>query len=150
MRFDGFWFANERGAFKSLSSRQPGWTTCHGKGCIQRLLGAFLRFARSSASPFIRPPTRGVTLWKEFDDTVFKMPKEGETEVVRKLNADFSKSWFGSSIYEHVHLWIPGPSLTADVDGENTKETRVVAVAPYLAMTIPIRRIKSETNPTLL
>ncbi|KAE9399788.1 fatty acid synthase [Gymnopus androsaceus JB14] len=54
-------------------------------------------------------PTGGVLtvrselLWKEFDDTVFKLPKEKREawlsehrgEVIEKLNRDFSKPWFG-------------------------------------------------------
>jgi fatty acid synthase subunit beta len=44
-----------------------------------------------------------VKLWKEFDDTVFKLPKEKRmpwpaerrAEIIKKLNADFAKPWFG-------------------------------------------------------
>ncbi|KAG9016676.1 3-oxoacyl-[acyl-carrier-protein] synthase [Tulasnella sp. 427] len=47
--------------------------------------------------------TCGVKLWKEFDDTVFNMPKEKRTvwlthncdSIIEKLNKDFSKPWFG-------------------------------------------------------
>jgi len=53
--------------------------------------------------PIHKVATRGVKLWKEFDDTVFKLPKEKrvpwlaerKAEVIGKLNADFSKPWFG-------------------------------------------------------
>ena len=47
--------------------------------------------------------TRAVKLWKEFHDTVFKMPKEKRAlwlaghkdEIIGKLNRDFAKPWFG-------------------------------------------------------
>lgn len=53
--------------------------------------------------PIHKVATRGVKLWKDFDDTVFALPKEKRTgwlserraEVIRKLNADFSKPRFG-------------------------------------------------------
>jgi enoyl reductase-like protein len=42
-------------------------------------------------------------LWKEFDESIFKLPKDKRTvwlkepraEVIQKLNRDFSKPWFG-------------------------------------------------------
>jgi fatty acid synthase subunit alpha len=47
--------------------------------------------------------TRGVKLWNEFDESVFKLPKdkrsiwlkECRAKVIQKLNRDFSKPWFG-------------------------------------------------------
>ncbi|KAG6819277.1 hypothetical protein H0H93_013528, partial [Arthromyces matolae] len=53
--------------------------------------------------PIHKVATRGVKLWKEFDDTVFKLPKEKRAawlkerhdEVIGKLNKDFAKPWFG-------------------------------------------------------
>ena len=53
--------------------------------------------------PTHKVSTRGVKLWKEFDDIIFKLPKEKRViwliehraEVIEKLNRDFSKPWFG-------------------------------------------------------
>ena len=53
--------------------------------------------------PIHKIATHGVKFWKESDDTVFKLPKEKciqwliehRAEVIRKLNANFSKLWFG-------------------------------------------------------
>ena len=48
--------------------------------------------------PIHKIATRAVKLWKEFDDTVFKLPKEKRApwlaEVIAKLNKDFNKPWF--------------------------------------------------------
>ena len=57
----------------------------------------------SLGEPIHKVATRAVKLWKEFDDTVFKMPKEKRAlwlagrkdEIIGKLNRDFAKPWFG-------------------------------------------------------
>jgi fatty acid synthase subunit alpha len=53
--------------------------------------------------PIHKVATGGVELCKEFDDMVFSLPKEKRTawlverqaEIIKKLNADFAKPWFG-------------------------------------------------------
>lgn len=53
--------------------------------------------------PIHKVATRAVKLWKEFDDTVSKLPKEKRaaglserrSKVIAKLNKDFAKPWFG-------------------------------------------------------
>jgi fatty acid synthase subunit alpha, fungi type len=65
--------------------------------------GGILAVRSEFDEPIHKVATRGVKLWKEFDDTVFKLPKdkriawlmERHDEVVGKLNKDFSKPWFG-------------------------------------------------------
>jgi len=65
-------------------------------------LAGFSQSALNWAGLF-KVATRGVKLWKEFDDTVFKLPKEKwlawlierRDEVIGKLNKDFTKPWFG-------------------------------------------------------
>jgi fatty acid synthase subunit beta len=63
-----------------------------------------IRTVRSElGEPIHKVATRGVKLWKEFDDTVFKLLKEKRSawlierrnEVVGKLIKDFSMPWFG-------------------------------------------------------
>ena len=54
--------------------------------------------------PIHKVATRAVKLWKEFDDTVFKLArekrepwlKERKSEIIGKLNKDFQKPWFGA------------------------------------------------------
>lgn len=65
--------------------------------------GGILTVRSELGEPIHKVATRGVKLWKEFDDTVFKLPKEKRlawlterrAEVIEKLNKDFSKPWFG-------------------------------------------------------
>jgi fatty acid synthase subunit beta len=52
--------------------------------------------------PIHKVATRGVKLWREFDDTIFALPKdkraawlkEKKDYVIKRLNADFQKPWF--------------------------------------------------------
>jgi fatty acid synthase subunit beta len=53
--------------------------------------------------PIHKVATRGVLLWREFDDKVFSLPREKQAAwlaenrdyVIKRLNADFQKPWFG-------------------------------------------------------
>ncbi|PVU94326.1 hypothetical protein BB561_002640 [Smittium simulii] len=53
--------------------------------------------------PIHKIATRGVMLWKEFDDTIFKIPREKRGDIIskkkdyiiKKLNADYQKPYFG-------------------------------------------------------
>ncbi|KIM51926.1 hypothetical protein SCLCIDRAFT_18296 [Scleroderma citrinum Foug A] len=57
----------------------------------------------SDRGPIHKVTTHAVKLWKEFNDTVFKMPKdkcaawlaESKVEIIEKLNTDFAKLWLG-------------------------------------------------------
>jgi fatty acid synthase subunit alpha len=76
--------------------------TLLGKAHMRGPLAGFSQSALNWAGLF-KVATRGVKLWKEFDDTVFKLPKEKwlawlierRDEVIGKLNKDFTKPWFG-------------------------------------------------------
>src|SRR5207247_2146306 len=53
--------------------------------------------------PIHKLATRGVKFWKEIDDKIFSLPKEKRVPalkgmrdyIIKKLNADFQKVWFG-------------------------------------------------------
>src|ERR1700679_2765987 len=76
-----------------------------GKALIPNPQAVFLLTTVRSelGEPIHKVATRAVKLWKEFDDTVFKLPKEKrelwlaerKEEIIRKLNNDFAKPWFG-------------------------------------------------------
>jgi fatty acid synthase subunit alpha, fungi type len=61
-------------------------------------------------------------LWKELDDTVFKLPKEKrelwlaerKEEIIGKLNKDFAKPWFG---------WKKDASVATDLGDMTYEET---------------------------
>jgi enoyl reductase-like protein len=58
-------------------------------------------FVLTSGEPIHKVATRGIKLWKEFDTTVFAMPREKrgawlqerKDYIIKRLNADFQKPW---------------------------------------------------------
>ncbi|KAK8093874.1 fatty acid synthase subunit beta [Apiospora hydei] len=67
--------------------------------------GGVLTVTSEMGQPIHKVATRGVRLWKEMDDTIFSLPKserkaallKRKDEIIRRLNADFSKPWFGAN-----------------------------------------------------
>jgi fatty acid synthase subunit alpha len=67
-----------------------------------KVTGGMLTVTSELGEPIHKVATRGVKLWKEFDDTVFKLPKEkreawlatNKESVIKKLKKDFAKPWF--------------------------------------------------------
>ncbi|KAF5337910.1 hypothetical protein D9758_013124 [Tetrapyrgos nigripes] len=112
MPFDGFLFASRVMVAKEAhtsSSVKDLIVACSGvddnqwEGTYTKPTGGILTVRSELGEPIHKVATRGVKLWKEFDDGVFKLPKEKRTawlaehkdEVIEKLNRDFSKPWFG-------------------------------------------------------
>ena len=81
----------------------PGVDDAQWEGTYAKETGGILTVRSELGEPIHKIATRGVKLWKEFDDTVFKMPKEKrepwlnerKAEIIAKLNKDFQKPWFG-------------------------------------------------------
>ncbi|KAI1269290.1 enoyl reductase domain of FAS1 [Xylariaceae sp. FL1019] len=65
--------------------------------------GGVLTVQSEMGQPIHNVATRGVRLWKDMDDTIFNLPKperkvallKRKDELIRRLNADFAKPWFG-------------------------------------------------------
>jgi fatty acid synthase subunit alpha, fungi type len=113
MPFDGFLFASRvivaKEAYKPTSSSVKDIVAASGvddakwEGTYSKPTGGILTVCSELGEPIHKVATRGVKLWKEFDDAVFKLPKkkrlawlaERRAEVIGKLNADFAKPWFG-------------------------------------------------------
>ena len=112
MPFDGFLFASRvmvakeahtSPSVKDLIVAASGVDDSQWEGTYTKPTGGILTVRSELGEPIHKVATRGVKLWKEFDDTVFKLPKEKRVawlmerhdEVVGKLNKDFSKPWFG-------------------------------------------------------
>ena len=66
-------------------------------------VGGVVTVISELGEPIHKIATRGVMLWKELDDTVFKLSKEKRVDFLRanrmrimeRLDADFQKVWFG-------------------------------------------------------
>ncbi|KAL0953237.1 hypothetical protein HGRIS_004490 [Hohenbuehelia grisea] len=112
MPFDGFLFASRvmvakeahtSSSVKDLIVAAAGVDDAQWEGTYTRPTGGILTVRSELGEPIHKVATRGVKLWKEFDDSVFKLPKEKREkwlvehadEVIMKLNRDFSKPWFG-------------------------------------------------------
>ncbi|EIW57289.1 fatty acid synthase [Trametes versicolor FP-101664 SS1] len=112
MPFDGFLFASRvmvakeahtSSSVKDLIVAAAGVDDSKWEGTYAKETGGILTVRSELGEPIHKIATRAVKLWKEFDDTVFKLPKEKRTtwlnehraEVIAKLNKDFAKPWFG-------------------------------------------------------
>lgn len=111
MPFDGFLFASRvmvaKEAHTSESVKQlivaaSGVDDKDWEGTYAKETGGILTVNSELGEPIHKIATRGVKLWKEFDDTVFKLPKDkraawlaqNKKSVIEKLNRDFAKPWF--------------------------------------------------------
>ncbi|KAJ7762020.1 fatty acid synthase [Mycena maculata] len=112
MPFDGFLFASRvmvakeahtSPSVKDLIVAAAGVGDGQWEGTYVKPTGGILTVKSELGEPIHKVATRGVKLWKEFDDSVFKLTKEKRVawlverrdEVIDKLNKDFSKPWFG-------------------------------------------------------
>ncbi|KAI1307782.1 sterigmatocystin biosynthesis fatty acid synthase subunit beta [Xylaria venustula] len=67
--------------------------------------GGILTVTSEMGQPIHKVATRGVRLWKDLDDTIFSLSKperkpallRRKAEIIRRLNADFAKPWFGQN-----------------------------------------------------
>ena len=113
MPFDGFLFASRvmvakeahtSSSVKDLIVAAPGVDDKLWEGTYTKDTGGILTVRSELGEPIHKVATRGVKLWKEFDDTVFKLQKEkrvawlnqNRMSVIEKLNRDFAKPWFGA------------------------------------------------------
>ncbi|PPQ98107.1 hypothetical protein CVT26_003277 [Gymnopilus dilepis] len=112
MPFDGFLFASRvmvakeahtSSSVKDLIVAAPGVVDGAWQGTYTKPTGGILTVRSELGEPIHKVATRAVKLWKEFDDTVSKLPKEKRAlwlterkeEIIGKLNRDFAKAWFG-------------------------------------------------------
>lgn len=85
MPFDGFLFASRvmvakeahtSSSVKDLIVAAAGVEDGEWEGTYVKPTGGILTVKSELGEPIHKVATRGVKLWKEFDDTVFKLPKE--------------------------------------------------------------------------
>ncbi|KAI0342734.1 fatty acid synthase [Trametopsis cervina] len=112
MPFDGFLFASRvmvakeahtSSSVKDLIVAAKGVPDGQWEGTYNKETGGILTVRSELGEPIHKIATRAVKLWKEFDNTVFGLPKEKRaawlaerrSDVIAKLNKDFSKPWFG-------------------------------------------------------
>lgn len=111
MPFDGVLFASRMmvakeaatsDSVKQLIVQAAGVTDEKWEGTYERETGGIITVTSELGEPIHKIATRGIKLWKEFDETVFALPREKRAAwldshkdyVISRLNADFQKPWF--------------------------------------------------------
>ncbi|KAK8033901.1 fatty acid synthase subunit beta [Apiospora marii] len=100
--------AHTSSAVKGLLLRAPGVDDAQWEESYRNsadAAGGVLTVTSEMGQPIHKVATRGVRLWKDMDDTVFSLPKaerqpallKRKPEIIRRLNAEFAKPWFGES-----------------------------------------------------
>ena len=112
MPFDGVLFgsrvmvakeADTSPSVKQLIVDAPGVDDVQWEGTYDKPTGGILTVRSELGEPIHKIATRGVKLWREFDDTVFAQPREKrgawleakKDYVIDRLNKDHNKPWFG-------------------------------------------------------
>lgn len=127
MPYDGFLFASRvmvakeahtSEPIKQLIVDAPGVEDAQWEQTYDKPTGGILTVTSELGEPIHKLATRGIKLWKEFDDTVFGMPKEKRAAwlvqkkdyVIQRLNADFQKvrDFFFSFLRVYANI---GPSV---------------------------------------
>ncbi|WVQ99903.1 hypothetical protein IAU59_007046 [Kwoniella sp. CBS 9459] len=95
--------ADTSASVKQLIVDAPGVEDAQWEGTYDKPTGGILTVRSELGEPIHKIATRGVKLWREFDDTVFAQPREKRAAwlenkkdyVIDRLNKDFNKPWFG-------------------------------------------------------
>ncbi|KAI0067274.1 fatty acid synthase [Artomyces pyxidatus] len=133
MPFDGFLFGSRvmvakeshtSSSVKDLIVAASGVGDATWEGTYAKETGGIITVRSELGEPIHKVATRALKLWKEFDDTVFKLPRdkreawltEHRADVIAKLNAHYFKPWFG---------WKKDGSTVEDI-GEMTYEESVL------------------------
>ncbi len=111
MPFDGFLFASRvmvakeahtSPSVKDLIVAAAGVDDSQWEGTYVKDTGGIITVRSELGEPIHKVNNRALRLWKEYDDTVFKLPREKRgswlqehrAEVIQRLNADYFKPWF--------------------------------------------------------
>ncbi|KAK9458207.1 acyl transferase domain-containing protein [Dipodascopsis uninucleata] len=114
MPFDGVLYGSRmmtaKEALTSPGAKQaivdaPGVDECDWEKTYKGPAGGVITVLSEMGEPIHKLATRGVVFWKEMDTLVFSLPKNKRVDVlkskkdyiIKKLNADFQKTWFGKN-----------------------------------------------------
>ncbi|KAK9464500.1 acyl transferase domain-containing protein [Lipomyces arxii] len=114
MPFDGFLLGSRimtakeshtsAGAKKAIVDA-PGVDDIDWEKTYQKPTGGVITVLSEMGEPIHKLATRGVIFWKEMDSTIFSLPRNKRVDalkakhdyIIKKLNADFQKVWFGKN-----------------------------------------------------
>ncbi|CAO3634037.1 unnamed protein product [Cunninghamella blakesleeana] len=112
MPFDGILFGSRMMVSKeglaSEAAKQamvdaPGVDDSEWEKTYKGPAGGIMTVRSELGEPIHKVATRGVKLWKELDETIFNLPRDKRLPallakkdyIIKRLNADFQKVWFG-------------------------------------------------------
>lgn len=92
-------------AVKQLICDIPGTHDGKWTDSYKRPVGGIVTVQSEMGQPIHTIASRGVLFWKEMDDTIFSLPRakqlvaiqKRKAYIIRKLNDDFAKPWFGQN-----------------------------------------------------
>ncbi|ODV58075.1 tetrafunctional fatty acid synthase subunit FAS1 [Ascoidea rubescens DSM 1968] len=116
MPFDGFLFGSRvmiAKEAKTSPKAKEAIANCSGvsdeswEQTYKRPTGGIVTVRSEMGEPIHKIATRGVLLWKEFDEKYFKLPKnklldalnKNKDNIIKRLNSDFQKPWFGKNVF---------------------------------------------------
>jgi fatty acid synthase subunit alpha len=123
MPFDGFLFASRvmvakeahtSPSVKDLIVAAAGVDDSQWEGTYTKDTGGIITVRSELGEPIHKVNNPALRLWKEYDDTMFKLPREKcgawlqehRAEVISRLNADYFKPWFSTKkdgrVVEHL------------------------------------------------
>ncbi|CAN3357636.1 fatty acid synthase subunit beta [Diutina catenulata] len=90
---------------KKAIAATKGVTDASWEQSFKKDTGGIVTVISEMGEPIHKIATRGVLLWKEFDETLFSLPKAKMVEalakkkdyIIGRLNKDFQKPWFGQN-----------------------------------------------------
>ncbi|PWY75218.1 beta subunit of fatty acid synthase [Aspergillus sclerotioniger CBS 115572] len=90
-------------AVKQLIANTPGVPDEDWEKSYKGSAGGIITVRSEMGQPIHKLATRGVRLWADFDQTLFKHPRpkmveelaKRKTEIITRLNKDYAKPWFG-------------------------------------------------------
>ncbi len=94
-------------AVKKLIVEAHGVPDSHWVDSYKKPVGGVVTVRSELGEPIHKIATRGILLWKEFDETIFNLPagekrmkviREKRDYIISRLNADHQKIWFGKNI----------------------------------------------------
>ncbi|KAI7866261.1 fatty acid synthase [Spinellus fusiger] len=112
MPFDGVMFGSRvmvcKEGLASEAAKQamvdaPGVEDSEWEKTYKGAAGGIITVRSELGEPIHKIATRGVRLWKELDESIFNLPKDKRLPallakkdyIIKRLNADFQKVWFG-------------------------------------------------------
>jgi fatty acid synthase subunit beta len=97
-------------AVRKIICSAPGVLDSEWENTYTASTGGIMTVTSEMGEPIHKIATRGVRLWAEFDKSIFSIPQnqrpvylqQHHHSIIRRLNSDFAKPWFGRNLRGEV------------------------------------------------